>query len=815
VGELPAGTVTFLFTDVEGSTRLLHELGDGYAEVLAEHRQALRAAFARHGGVEVDTQGDAFFVAFARASEALAAAAEAHEALGEGPIRVRIGVHTGEPVVTDEGYVGIDVHRAARIAAVGYGGQTLVSQSTRNLAGADSLRDLGEHRLKDLLAPERIYQLGDGDFPPLKSLNTTNLPVASSSLVGRERELAELQALLRDSARLVTLTGAGGSGKTRLGLQVAAELIDDFPGGVFFVPPAGVGQPDLVPSAITGTLGIRELADLRDREALLLVDNFEHLLDAASAVGALMRAAQNTKVIVTSRAPLRLEGEHEYPVDPLPSEEALELLTQRARAVRADFEPDAAAREICRRLDGLPLALELVASRLRSLGAQALLERLDRRLPVLTGGRRDAPKRQRTLRAAIEWSYDLLAEDLQHLLARLGVFAGTFSLEAAETVSYATFEDVDSLVEWSLLKAVAGDRFLMLETIREFALGRLEASGERDDIQRRHAEYFLAVAQSANLTNEAEGEQRHDVAIRDGNNFRAALRWTIDANEIELGLWIAVALENYAATNAPLEWRGWLSQLLACAGDLPGDLRARALRMQGGIDYVSGEYEKGTRFYEEALTEYRRLGDERGIGIMTFRLAIDAQRRGDLRRARDLVEDAMRLHRKVGFAKGEAQALSSLGALAYREGNEDVGFELLERSAALCEQSGFTWWRVNVLLGLAERLLERRRLVESEERARETLPLIGEMNDRLHAVYALALLARLAACEGRPERAGRLWGAIEGQEAQAPIPQWEEERDDYAHHVVTAGSEAFELARADGRLLTFEEALEYASRSVD
>ncbi|MFN2520395.1 MAG: adenylate/guanylate cyclase domain-containing protein, partial [Candidatus Limnocylindria bacterium] len=277
---LPTGTVTFVFTDIDGSTRLLHELGDAYADALAEHRAALRKAFAAHGGVEVDTQGDAFFVAFARASDALAAAAEAQGSLG-GRIRVRMGVHTGEPVLTDEGYIGIDVHRAARIAAAGHGGQVLVSRSTQELAGVAGLRDLGQHRLKDLVAPERIFQLGDAEFPPLKSLHATNLPVASSALVGRERELREIVSLLGGSARLVTLTGTGGTGKTRLALQAAAELADDFPGGVFFVALADVRQAALVASTITSTIGVRDLGELGDRPALVVLDNFEHLLGAA------------------------------------------------------------------------------------------------------------------------------------------------------------------------------------------------------------------------------------------------------------------------------------------------------------------------------------------------------------------------------------------------------------------------------------------------------------------------------------------------------------------------------------------------------
>jgi len=321
-------------------------------------------------------------------------------------------LHTGEPLLTDEGYVGIDVHRAARIASVGHGGQILVSRSTRDLAGADSLRDLGDHRLKDLTAPERIYQLGDDDFPPLKSLNTTNLPVASNPLVGRKTELAELTAMLSNAERLVTLTGAGGSGKTRLALQVGAELLDRFSGGVFFVPLASLTEPELVRSTVARIAGARELEELSDRPALLVLDNFEHLLDAAAEVAALLAAGESAKVLATSRAPLRVQGECEYAVDPLPEGDAVELLVQRARSVRRDFVPDDCATEICRRLDGLPLALELAAARLRSLDAAALLERLDRRLPLLTAGARDAPARQRTLRATIEWSYDLLPPDL-------------------------------------------------------------------------------------------------------------------------------------------------------------------------------------------------------------------------------------------------------------------------------------------------------------------------------------------------------------------------------------------------------------------
>jgi Adenylate and Guanylate cyclase catalytic domain/AAA ATPase domain len=425
--ELPTGTVTFLFTDIEGSTRLLEELGPSYASTLAEHRRVLREAFARHGGVEVDTQGDAFFVAFSSASAAVAAAAEAQAALS---VPVRMGIHTGEPQRTDSGYVGIDVHRAARICSAGHGGQVLVSETTQRLLDGTELGDLGEHRLKDLGQALRLYQLGAGEFPPLRSLNQTNLPAQPSALVGRETELAQLLSLVSES-RLVTLTGPGGSGKTRLALQVAAELVERFEGGVFFVALASVTDAELVLPTVAQTIGAQDgLADhIRDRHTLLLLDNLEQVLAVAPALSELLERCPKLGLLVTSRALLRIAGERDYPVDPLPEADAVELF--RTRAVTS--EPLEAVYEICRRLDGLPLALELAAARTRLLSPVQLLERLERALPVLTGGRRDAPERQRTLRATIEWSYELLEPGEQELFRRLSVFAGSFTLASAET----------------------------------------------------------------------------------------------------------------------------------------------------------------------------------------------------------------------------------------------------------------------------------------------------------------------------------------------------------------------------------------------
>ena len=525
---LPSGTVTFLFTDIEGSTRLLQEHGPAYAVLLEEHRRAIREAFGRHDGVEVDTQGDAFFVAFSRAADAVAAAAEAQAALGTGPIRVRMGIHTGEPLVTQQDYVGMDVHRAARIAASAHGGQIVVSETTRRLVPADAaIRDLGEHRLKDLIGAERLFQLGDGDFPPLRTLDATNLPVVSTPLIGREQELEELVAMLSNGTRLLTVTGPGGTGKTRLALQVAAELVGKLHDGVFWVSLAGLTDPELLPSEVAQTIGAPDdlTGFLRGRELLVLLDNFEHLLDAAPVVSAVLSACAQVRVLVTSRAPLRVAGEQEYRLEPLPQTQAAVLFAERARAVGREVAPDETVKEICRRLDGLPLAVELAAARTKLLAPERLLERLDSALAVLTSGTRDAPERQRTLRATIEWSYELLDSRARELFAELSVFSGTFPLEAAEEVCGAGLDDLGALVDYSLVKPIGDDRFMMLETIGEYALEKLREGNKEDELRRRHAGFFSALAEQAyahRFDAEAEWSARLE---SDHDDLRAALDW--------------------------------------------------------------------------------------------------------------------------------------------------------------------------------------------------------------------------------------------------------------------------------------------------
>jgi predicted ATPase/class 3 adenylate cyclase len=806
VGGLPTGTVTFLFTDVEGSTRLLHELGDRYGKVLADHRRALRDSFARHGGVEVDTQGDAFFVAFAKASDALAAAAAGMEALTDGPIRIRVGIHTGEPVVTEEGYVGIDVHRAARIAAAGHGGQILVSQSTRELCGSDGLRDLGEHRLKDLTAPERIYQLGEGEFPPLKTVNATNLPVASNPLVGRETELAELTAMLSNSERLVTLTGPGGSGKTRLALQVGAELLEDFPGGVFFVPLAALSEPQLVRPAIARIAAVRELEELADRSVLFLLDNFEHLLEAAPEVATLLAAGKSAKVLATSRAPLRVQGECEYAVDPLPQDDAIELLVQRARSVRRDFVPDECAAEICRRLDGLPLALELAAARLRSLDSATLLERLDRSLPLLTEGARDAPARQRTLRATIEWSYDLLPADLQQLFTRLAVFAGTFSLEAAEAVVDANIETLGAIAEASLVKPLVGTRFIMLETIREFAFERFAEADDTAELHARHAEYYRDLTLTASLDTDVPGEQRPEIVIPEAANVRAALAWALGRGEIEFGLEFLVALEQFWTLGYTTEGKRWYSAFLKRANAVPPLLRARALRAFGSSAHFSGEFDFAERLWEESLAEYQRLGNDHGIAVLLHRLAIPALLRGEVQRARDLGDRSLELHRRLGNDKGACQPLALLGAIALQAGDRIEGVALLEESAELAGRVPWRWWRAGTLSALADVAIAEGRTEDSRTLLREALDLALQLGDRVGLSWYLSQFSLTLASEGRTEEAGRLWGSVETAAAFIPGGPWPRDAERLERDVKGLADDAFETGREAGCSLALEEA---------
>jgi predicted ATPase/class 3 adenylate cyclase len=762
VPDLPTGTVTFLFSDIEGSTRLLQEHGEGYAEALAEHRRALRAAFGRHGGVEVDTTGDAFFFAFGSANEAAAAAQETPEALAHGPIRVRIGIHTGEPQLTEEGYVGIDVHRAARICSAAHGGQVVLSERTRSLVdGSFSLTDLGLHRLKDLGKPEKLFQLGHGTFPPLRSLNATNLPAQPSPLVGRERELEEVKSLVRER-RLVTLTGAGGSGKTRLGLQVAAELTQEFADGSFWVPLAALTDSKLVLPMIAATVGAREgLSEhIGEKRMLLLLDNLEQIVDCAPALGELLETCPNLKLLVTSRAAFRLSGEREYEVAPLPDHDAVTLF--RERALQA--EPREAVEEICRRLDGLPLAIELAAARTRLLTPEQLLDRLERRLPLLTGGRRDAPERQRTLRATIEWSYELLSPEDRQLSSRLAVFVGSFDLEAAEHVCEADLEGLESLLEQSLLRRTEGGRCFYLETIREFALERLEASGEVPRLHHLHAEHYLALAEREGPELRGSGQA---AALRrlesEHANLRAAIGWACTQGHAELALRLAAFLWRFWWVRGLLtEGRRWLSAVLALpAVEGLEAVRATVLEGAAALAWGQADAEPAEAHAEGALELFRRIDDKRGIARALNHLGLVSQERGAYERARGFFEESGTLARELGNQRGYAVAVVNLGGLALIEADYARARELSELGLRLHREHDSRDGEAISLLNLGFAALEEGATNEARKRLEESCERFQELGFTEYLAFCLEGLAGVAAVSGAPVEAARLLGRAE------------------------------------------------------
>jgi predicted ATPase/class 3 adenylate cyclase len=819
--DLPSGTVTLLFSDIEGSTRLLQALGERYAEALADHRRAMRDAFTRHGGIEVDTQGDSFFAVFGGAKDAVAAAADAQEALAGGAVRVRMGIHTGEPETTAEGYVGLDVHRAARIMGAAHGGQVLISESTRRLLSPDlELRDLGEFRLKDLSAPQRLYQLGIAEFQPPRALGRTNLPIQPTPLIGRGRELREAGVLIRDH-RLLTLTGPGGSGKTRLSLQLAADAAEEFPDGVFWVPLQSIRDSALVERAIGTSVGSDDgLAGfIANKQLLVVLDNFEQVMPAASTIASLLAETPSAKVLVTSREPLLVASEQQFHVEPLLEDDAVTLFEQRARAVDPEFRRTAVIAEICRRLDGLPLAIELAAARVSMLQPDELLRRLDRRLPILASRSRDAPARQRTLRATIEWSYDLLGAGEQQLFRRLAAFPGSWSLEAAEAVCDTDLDAVESLVLKSLVRRWATGRFGALDTIHEYARERLDESPEADDVRRKHALFFLGVADSTHLNYglPRTAAERFDVAIVEQNNFRAALAWAIESGEIELGLRIAVALEQLWVTSDPREGMRWFAALLEHPNveTASKEVRAHALRAFGSSSHIAGQPLHAEHVWTESLALWDELQDDHGRAVLMHRLGISAMVRGDLGRARELVDESYRIHRRTSDRWGQAQTAGTLGAIERDAGNGDKAFELIERSATMARDLGVPWWQGGMLAELACLRVGAGRLDDAEMYALESLALADKLRDRPGRIFGVGILARIAVDREDFERAGLLWGAIEDEDVSAPLGGWRRHRETFAARIRDVTDPSFERGRTQGRNLTLDEAAAIALGSAD
>jgi predicted ATPase/class 3 adenylate cyclase len=784
MAELPRGTVTLLFTDIEGSTRLLQELGEEtYVRALEDHRRLLREAFTAHGGVEVEMQGDSFHFAFSDPSNALLAAAQAQNELAEhaweaAPIRVRIGIHTGEPLVTGRLYAGLDVHRAARVMSAGHGGQVLISERTSSLVRSRlpddlHLRDLGLHRLKDLSAPQRLYQLSEEEFPPLASLYQTNLPVPATPFLGRERELQEVSALLADeNVRFLTLTGAGGSGKTRLAAQAVADVSQLYPDGVFWVGLAALREPAFVTSAIAQVLAAKQdLAEhIGSKRLLLLLDNFEHVLAAASALADLLPTCPNVTLLVTSREQLHLRSEHEYVVLPLRESDAVSLFHERARAVGAEIAANGEVAAICRRLDHLPLAIELAAARVKVLSPTALLSRLDRRLPLLTRGAQDLPERQQTLRATLDWSYELLTRQEQHLFVRLAVFAGGWTLEAAESVCDAGLDVLQSLLEKSLLRR-STDRYWMLETIREYGLGILEQTGESDELRLRHLQFFTTLAEEAHR--ELKGARRTESIERireDIDNARWALTWeprTTVAGELQLRL--AAALRLYwDSVGSVGEGRRWIEEGLVRAHDPTPELRYDAYIGASAFASQQRDFAKAFEYDAQALAAAHELDDAARIATALMRTAIDCRLNAELSRARELYEQALSLAEDAGEDHLLAAITHNLGDLALYEGEFERACTLFERALEAARARGDSHETAYALcnLALASFKLDHARVFEY---LREALTIIAGLSWPFGLMYALELAGN-ALANGNPAGAARLLATAEAMRVELELP---------------------------------------------
>jgi predicted ATPase/class 3 adenylate cyclase len=916
MADQPTGTVTLLFTDIEGSTKLWEENPRGMQVALTRHDALLWEAIEGHGGFVFKTVGDAFCAVFPTALGALEAALAAQrslfsEAWGEeiGALKARMALHTGTTHERDGDYFGPPVNRVARLLSAGHGGQVLLSSSTQDLVRDHlpphtHLRDLGERRLKDLSRPERVFQLTAPDlpseFPPLRTLEsrTNNLPLQATPLIGREREVEAACGLLRNSeTRLLTLLGPGGTGKTRVGLQVAAELADDFEDGVFFVPISAITDPALVAPTIARTLGLSEGAQppeellegyLRDRQTLLLLDNLEQVIEAAPVVERLLSGAANLKILATSRIPLGLYGEYEFPVPPLslpdpdslpPLEhlteyEAIRLFVERARAVRPDFslteENGPAVVEICKRLDGLPLAIELAAARIKLLPSRVLLDKLGNRLKILTGGARNLPERQRTLRNAIEWSYELLDEGEKLLFGRLGVFSGGATLEAIEAVCDAegdlptdVFDGASSLLDKSLLRqeeGAAGEpRFAMLETIHEFANVKLAESGEVEAVRRAHAEYFLILAEVAEpMLWGAEDAAWLDRLEREHGNMRAALSWAIEHDEGELALRLGGALrwfwymEGYygegrrwleatlgkdwraAAAEArakALEGVGWLASgqgdldraqaaaeegLKLSAEAVLGDVVVADLQNVLGeaVARQRGDYEWAAKLLTESLALHRKAGDIRGIAWSLCNLANVTSDRGDYEQAKELYEEGLALSRELDGAELLGAYLINLGYESLLEGEPERAIALNEEATELFRKRGRRGGLQHTLGNLGWATLLRGDFERAETLHKQSLRVSQDLGDKLVASDSVEGLACTAGARGEAERSAILFGAAEGQREAEGYEQAPRDRSLREPYLAAAhaqlGEAAWSAAWEKGRSMQLEDTIGYA-----
>jgi predicted ATPase/class 3 adenylate cyclase len=881
---LPTGTVTLLFADVEGSTRLLYALGgERYREVRARARELVREAAARCRGHEVDWAGDGVSLAFESARDAVEAAAELQRSLLTEPwptdaaVRLRIGIHTGEPELASEGYVGTDVHIAARICAAAHGGQVVVSQAVRDLAGEEplagvSFRPLGRHRFKDIPHPEPIFQLvASGlaeSFPPLQTLGGATLPALHHRLVGRADDLTQITGLLaREDVRLITITGPGGAGKSRLALEAAAAAALERP--VHLVGLAPLSDPELVPAAIARVIGVRELPGeplldtvantLTGTGTLLFLDNLEHLTPAARHIAGLLHRVTDLDVMTTSRAPLRLSGEHVVPLAPLPMDDAATLFAELAAAHGVVLHDDAlpSVREICRRLDGLPLAIELVAARLVVLPPARILQALDEGLALDMEGPIDLPDRQRTLRATIDWSYGLLDEDQRALHGVLAIFAGGCSLEDARALAAGGprfLADLEALVAWSLLRSDVSDgdvRLSMLETVREHAFAHLAAEGMLEERLKRHAERFLELALAAEeeLTglNQAHWLKRLESEL---DNVRAALDWSFESGRVQDALRAVSSLQRFWRAHGHVsEARRWLSLGLDLGDSVPAEVRADALWAAARQATAQSDWEAAVPLLEDALALFREQGRGREVVFALSELGYAALRRDDPKSAVALCEEALALARELGDPRaisgvlsilaevsrtqgeheralalsGEAVGLRRalgdttliadstyhLGVAAFGSGDLERAEQAFEESLSLARELGDALYRGAALYMLGTVALLRDDLSLALDRLHESLAIYTEVEDRRSTAECVCALGGLAAASGRPEEAARLWGAADTLRGDLPL--------EYAEPTIEArfgpslidslGSERFALLREEGARIGHERVL--------
>ncbi len=867
--DLPSGTVSFLFTDIERSTRLWENHAEAMPAAYARHDAIIREACASYGGTVYKTVGDALQVAFSTAPAAVSAAAAAQRLLQEEhwplpePLQVRMALHTGavEPLAEGD-YRSPVLNRLGRLLAAGHGGQVLLSHATTalcrdHLPPGIELIDLGEQRLRDLDRPERVAQLSGATlrvaFPPLRTLDArpNNLPAQPNPLVGRTAELAQLRSLLTSGeTRLVTLTGPGGIGKTRLAMHAAADLLDAFPDGAFVVELAPLTDPALVPGAIVQALGVAEepaqptvgnlIGYLRDRRLLLVLDNVEHLVDAAPVVGELLAACPQLVVLATSRVRLALRWERTFAVNPLEvpesgqvsspeslsQYESVRLFIDRAVAVRPEFTVNnrnaPAVAAICVRLEGLPLAIELAAARIALLPPEAMLRRLDQRLPLLTGGYRDLPARQRTLHGAIAWSYELLSAGEQALFRRLAVFAGGATLEAIESVAADSVDQdvmtgVEALVDHSLLRRVdipGETRFTMLETIREYAWRQLKATGEDGEIRERHAAFHASLAATASP--ELDGPDQGtwlDRLEREHDNLRGTLEWLLASDperalQLAADVWWLWLVRGYLR-----EGMTWLDRALAASAPDASLARVRVLNGACALASELADPEQGRRYGEESLALSRELGDPVRIASALHNLG-NSLFEDDPDRSRSLLEESLAISRREGLISFSASASLNLGNLALRD-DLDAALEYYTDALEDARTAGHSFLECTALVDLAQIALYRREDVLTAARQlqgaldiAEAIGQVGGMRGCLESASGMCALL------GKPARSARFHGATMSIDDQAGTTYGVPTGDSFEELLATVraelGEEAFAEAVAAGAALTLEQAIEEA-----